>query len=321
MEKIIPIVLACDNNMADMCSVTISSIIANASEKYTYEIYIFHTRLNKENIQNLECMSKRNVKINCIDIKNYIEFNALYETIDYPYEMYYRFYASLILKYEKIIYLDCDTIAIKDVANLYNENLKSNPIGMVIDFTHYVHCSNKDFNSGVMLINTKLFEDLKIREKCIKLLKENTQYQFPDQTAINITCKDNIKVLGTEYNYQVSLANYHKFKKEIKKKKFKKLFLNEPNIIHFSYITKPYKSIYSVYNKQFWQYAKNSPYYMQLISKYLEDPYKVLRTCQIEDIYIEMVEEGKVGLKKIIEVLLYQIRHWFLYKISRGDKK
>lgn len=265
-------------------------------------------------------MSIQNINVSCINIEKHVNFKILYKTEKYPYEMYYRYYAPLILQYDKIIYLDCDTIAVNDVANLYNENLDGYPIGMVRDFDCYIHHSNMDFNSGVMLIDAKLFEKLKIREKCIKVLKENTKYKFPDQTALNIVSRDNVKELYPQYNHQVSLAYYHKFKEEIRKRKFRKLFLDKPEIIHFSYITKPYKNIYSIYNKQFWQYAKNSPYYMELVSKYLEDPYKVLKNSPIEDIYIDMAKEGKIGLKKIFEVLIYQIKYWFIYKINEGEE-
>ena len=318
MEKI-PIVLSANDKFADLCSVAISSIIQNGNINNLYDIYIFYTRLSNENIKRLEQNTKQNISIKCINISEFIDFKNLYEIENYTYEIYYRYYIPLILKYEKVIYLDSDIIVVDDIAKLYNEDIGDAPVGVVRDFTHYIDHSNFDFNSGIMLINTKKFEELKIRDKCIELIKKNN-FRFPDQNALNIVCKDNAYLLEPKYNYQVSLAYYHRFKKEIRKNKFKHKFEEEPIIIHFSYVTKPTNNIYSKYNKDFWKYAKYTPYYNQLVDKFLADPYKVLRESPIEDIYIDMAEEGKVGLRKIFETLLYQLKYWILYKIRRKDK-
>lgn len=321
MQNKIPVVFSTNDNYVHLCSVAISSVIENASNKNIYEIYVFYTRLSETNILNLENMSKENITIKCVNIQEYLEYDILYETSEYPIEMYYRYYAPLILKYEKIVYLDCDIIVIDDVAKLYNEDLENKPIGIIMDFTHYIDESNMDFNSGVIVFNTEEFEKQKIREKCLELLKSNTQYKFPDQTALNIVCKNNAKILKPKYNYQVSLAYFNKFKKKINKKRFRKLFEDEPIVIHFSYVTKPHKNIYSTYNKYFWKYAKKTNYYNQLIDEYVKDPYEVLKNSPIEDTYIDMTREGNVGLRKIFYVLSYQLKYWILFKITGGKKQ
>lgn len=315
MQKI-PIVFSTNDDFADLCSTAIWSIIKNGTKNNFYDIYVFYTRLSEINIEKIEKNNVDNAKIQCVDITKYINLDDFYEIDNYTYEIYYRYYASIILDYEKIIYLDSDIIVVNDIANLYNEDIKDSPIGVVRDFTHYIDHSNFDFNSGVMLINSKKFEELKIREKCIELIKNNN-FKFPDQAALNITCKDNAFLLKPKYNYQISLTYYHRFKKEIRKSKFKSLFEDEPLVIHFSYITKPYNNIYSKYSKDFWECAKLTQYYDELVDKFLKDPYEVLRASPVEDIYIDMTEEGKVGLKKIFEVFFYQIKYWFLYKIKK----
>lgn len=319
MEKVIPIAFACNDNAADICSVSIASIIKNSNKKNFYEIFIFQTRLSIKNIDKLEKMSTENISIKCVNISKYIDLKNFYETSEYPFEMYYRLYAPLILDYKKIIYLDCDTIVINDIAKLYDENIDNETIGMVINFDCYFHKRNIDYNSGVILINCKKFEQNQIREKCIELLKNNT-YKFPDQTAINIVAKNKIKTLGPKYNYQVSLAYFHRFKKIIRKKEYREKFKEKPIIIHFSYITKPYNNIFSEYNNEFWVCAKYTPYYEELVEKYVESSYQVLRNSPVEDIYIDLTKEGKVGLRKIFEVLFYQLKYWLEFKLKGVQK-
>ncbi len=323
MQKKIPIVFSCDSNYVPLCSVAISSIVENASDKNLYEIYVFHTRLKKEDILNLEALSKDNVSVRCMDVSEYLDYDILYATSEYPIEMYYRYYAPLILKYDKIIYLDCDTIVIDDIEKLYNEDLENKPIAMIMDFTYYTNEIYTNLNSGVLVFNTKEFKKQKIREKCLDVLKKNTNYRFPDQTALNIVCKDNMKVLKPMYNYQTNLASYDKFKTKIRKKKYKDLFVEQPIIIHFTYVTKPYRNIYSKYNKYFWQYAKKTAYYNQLIDEYTKDPYEVLRTSPVDEVCIDIAREGKAGLRKIFHIFGCQMKYWFLFKVygKRKNKK
>ena len=320
MEKIIPIVFACNDNVADICSVSIASIIKNSNKNYNYEISIFQTRLSNIHIENLQNMSKENVRIKCVDISEYINFEDFYETQKYPFEMYYRLYIPLILDYSKVIYLDCDTIVVDDIAKLYEESLDNEAMGMVINFDCYLNTKHIDYNSGVVLMNCRDFENMQIREKCKSLLETN-RYKFPDQTALNIAAKGKIKTLDPQYNYQVSLAHYHRFKRVIRKRKYMETFAKEPVVIHFSYITKPYNNIYSKYNDNFWNYAKYTPYYKKLVQRYAEHSYEVLLNSPVEDIYIDLTEAGKVGLRKIFEVLFYQLKYWAVYKFKGVHKK
>ena len=57
MQNKIPVVFSTNDNYVHLCSVAISSVIENASNKNIYEIYVFYTRLSETNILNLENMS------------------------------------------------------------------------------------------------------------------------------------------------------------------------------------------------------------------------------------------------------------------------
>lgn len=319
MQKI-SIVFSTNDKFVSFTSVAIESIKENASNNLYY-IYIFHSRLSKNNINNLEKQSNAKVVIKCMDISKEINFNDLYEVDNYTYEIYYRYYAPKILnQYKKIIYLDSDIILLEDIAKLYNENIDNSPIAAILDFKNYVKKANFYFNSGVLVFNVKQFENQQIRNKCLELIKK-IHYKLPDQDALNEVCKNSVYLLNPKYNHQVSLAYYHKFKHNVKTKKYKLLFKEEPIIIHFSYITKPNVTICSKYNKDFWKYASKTAYFNQLVDSYLKDPYEILRNSPVDDIYIDLTREGKVRLRRIINVFFYQLASWFLYKLEKGSKK
>lgn len=317
----IPIVFSVNDKFSKFASVAIQSIIENATIGHKYIIYVFYINLSKSNIDKLESQKNQYVEIKCVNINKYIELKNFYEIGDYTYEIYFRYYIPKILKqYDKIIYLDSDIIIVEDIAKLYYEDIGDKPIAAVTDFEHYMNNKNNDFNSGVLVINTKEFERLQIRKKCIELIKLK-KYDFPDQDALNEICKNNVYILNPKYNYQVSLAYYHKFKKNIRKRNFKKLFQEQPIIIHFSYITKPIYNIFSKYNNEFWKYAKNTPYITELLEIYLNNQYEVLRNSPVEDICIDLTEEGRFGIRKIMDIFWYQLKYWFLFKIKTDNRK
>lgn len=314
--KIIPIIYSANDSAVDLCSVSIASIIANSSKKNEYHIYIFNSRLSKKNIKLLNGMSTNNVKVNCLDVKKYINYNDIYELERYPYEIYYRMYASMILPYNKLIYLDCDTIVLKDISELFDVDLNKS-IGCVADYCCYTG-GDYYFNSGVLLINSLLFEKNEVRKKCLDLLKDK-KFKFPDQDSLNIVCKNDHTQLHPKFNYQIHETYVSRFKFRVKIK-YTELFNFTPNIVHFSYLTKPHKSILSIYNKDFWKFAKMSPYYDQLVDFYVNDPYNdVLKKSFLQESYLGEVFNGNVGLSGIFLVFFKSIVFWILFKI-RGDK-
>lgn len=316
--KEIPIVYATNDEFAKLCSVSISSIIENSNKKYKYIIYIFHSRLSKKNIDKLKSLSNNNVIIKVINVSKYIPYSVLYEVVNYTYEIYYRLYATKILNYNKIIYLDCDTILLDDIGKLYKENIKTS-IGIIRDYSSYLRKKDYSFNSGVMLLNKELFEKNKVRDKCIELIKQN-KYELPDQDALNEVCKNDKTFLNPKYNYQMHMAYNNVFKRKVlRNKKYSDLFKEKPIIIHYSYLTKPYYSIFSEYNNYFWKYAKKTPYYNELVDIYLTNSYSVIRKSPVEEIYLDMIYEGKYGLKKILYILKYELIYYINYK--RGKKK
>ncbi|MBQ8535014.1 MAG: glycosyltransferase family 8 protein [Bacilli bacterium] len=313
---IIPIVYSTDDNVADLCSVSISSIFNNSCRKNIYKIYVFYSRLSKKHINNLESMSKLNIKVKCIDVSKYINYDDLYEVERYPYEIFFRLYIPFILDYDKVIYLDCDTIVLDDISLLYKEKINTS-LGCVADYCFYTG-GDYYFNSGVLLFNSKIYRKNKILDKCINLLKEDKSFKFPDQDILNIICCDDHTELHPKYNYQIHELYVSRFRCLIDFK-YRDLFNFSPVVVHYSYLTKPHKTILSSYNKYFWMYAKDTKYYNQLVDKYLDDPFKVVYNSFLEEMYLNSVYDGKIGLKGIFNTFFKSLKYWFLYK-RRGGK-
>lgn len=113
------------------------------------------------------------------------------------------FFNEYIKESENLLYLDSDTIILNSLKGLKNYQ---GTISMVQDSmpkSHYQNLSiplKKYYNSGVLWIDIKKWQENDCNNKIREILKENIPYIFPDQDIINMALKDEIKALPPEYN-------------------------------------------------------------------------------------------------------------------------
>lgn len=124
------------------------------------------------------------------------------------------FLPSYFPMYEKIMYFDNDTLIYGDISNLFQEVTEFNLIGAVRDFYFYIFSEKVDqaeqfgvatmtnyVNSGFIIFNVANFNKFINPEWIIEQINLN-QYQYLDQTLLNILCEDKIDFLPFSYNYQ-----------------------------------------------------------------------------------------------------------------------
>lgn len=265
----IPVVFACNKSYSTYLTVAILSLIKNCSKDNLYKLFVLHTELSEQEIQTLENLSVDNVIIKCIDVNKYIEGLVLPTSIHLSKEAYYRILIPEILnEYKKVLYLDCDIVIQRDVAELYNEDIGNNVLGAVINPSSpgnvsYINKNikidyKKYFNSGVLIFNNETFRKNSIKEKCLSLMVNIAQYVLLDQDLLNIACLNKVKYLDVKWNYIYFFANSITILPE-----FAAIYnkCKTPYIIHYASGRKPWND-YPVYlGEYWWKYAKKSPYY------------------------------------------------------------
>ena len=152
----------------------------------------------------------------------------------FPYMATVRCFLAKILKEDKVIYLDIDTIVDGDLSELWSLNLNNNYIA-----AHFENRKINYINSGVLLMNLKLIRETKVDDVIIKLLK-NCKFQFPDQDAMNLVFKNRILGLDSKFN-----------------KLGKDYVYNEDFIIrHWAGVIKPWKEDATELDKELWNKYK-----------------------------------------------------------------
>lgn len=189
-------------------------------------------------------------------------------------ETYYRFsLGELIPHLNKIIYLDTDIIAYRDLTNLYNLNFN----GKII--LGQLSCANKspktgiyNINAGLLILNLDRMRQIKMEKKVLDIINKGYKNKFHDQGLINQFFYKYIGIIPPEYNTRP-------FKNYIDAIKYNNdtgnLYDNDhlffswlyPSIRHYLGYSKP---IYSkTYNKNdWWYFASKSKYFIKKTNNY-----------------------------------------------------
>ncbi len=267
-NKTIPIFFACDENFVKFTAVTITSLIANASKEFSYDIHILCTKISEDKKQKVIKLANENFKIYFDDVTNYLKSISYRLPIRdyYSKTTYYRLFISeMFPELDKALYLDSDMIVLGDVSELYNNDIGENYVGacneqaMVqtdVYGTYVEKCigldRNKYFNAGMLLINCAQFRKQKILDQFIRLLHEYSFVVTQDEDYLNFICKD--KVFWIENSWNVETYGKIKYSEATAK------------IIHYLMVGKPWHFKDVPFAEIFWNYAKQTSFYEEINS-------------------------------------------------------
>lgn len=217
--NIIPVVFITDNNYAIPTSVALQSMIDNANPCYNYDVYVLSKSVSITNINYFKQMAQKNVRVNIINIEN----NTLQK---FDEEGYYvsstallKFdIANFLPQYDKVLYLDGDVLILRDISELFKINIEGYYVAAVPDMAAIDACHFEEhldirnyFNSGVMLLNTKLIREEELTEKLYEVKKMHPEYQCMDQDVFNDVFSKHILFLPPKFNlmfYNFLIANF-----------------------------------------------------------------------------------------------------------------
>lgn len=280
MNKI-PIVLASDRNCAAQMYITILSAISNKERDSFYDFYcLIPNKYSKRVRYQFKQLSERfsNVKITFKNMKQaFSNIDMQIPHITTP-TFYRLLIADILHQYDKVIYLDIDTIVLQDLTTLYNTNLEDNYVAgvraasYILNYqnnkTYYdsVGLKNMDYyiNAGVMIWNLKKIRNENITKHLLQMT--NNTYRFMDQDIINIAFYGKIKHIDFKYNVMTSYKTMFLDNPETRNKlndiygeKTFQNALDNPVIIHYVSEQKPWNNKTLWLAKNWLYYAKKSP--------------------------------------------------------------
>ncbi|MDR1233113.1 MAG: glycosyltransferase family 8 protein [Puniceicoccales bacterium] len=242
MDETIDIAFVFDDKFSDLFKVAIYSITKNT--KSNLAVHIVDCGISEGNKDLIQKFTSEFKNISSIEFK-IPERVEVFENYTIPVHfsaaIFYRLAIPKVFsELDRVIYLDCDTIAVGDISELWNEDLNGRPFGAIEEDGNFFNAKTKwrrmkeinfpenkhYYNSGVLLIDTHKFEDNKIFERVIGFVK-NTDLQLscPEQDAMNLCLADDEHMtLSPKYNFIPFAFSSAECLKKIK----------EPIIMHYA---------------------------------------------------------------------------------------
>ncbi len=248
----ISVMFSSSNTYAPYLGVTISALMKNMDPKRNYDILVLETELTEQCKKEIaaEVIPHENCCLRFINLKKEL---SVYNDLFYVYppyspETYYRLFVDRFCEgYDKIIYIDSDSLILTDLCELYDLDLgdfwvaatkdyvlqtraKRGVIDrgisiryytdniIALDYKKYIQC-------GVMVFNLKQLREVNFSQKAVQMLQYLHNPKYVDQDVINKVCEDHILYLSPKYNfltfYQDSMREQvdESFREEISKAK------------------------------------------------------------------------------------------------------
>lgn len=289
------------NNVAIACSsskeyvpylsVYLSSIIEHTSPERKYDIFVFERGIDTENKRKLlNFVQKDNVSLRFIDPSYLFENRKLYVSLPYfKEECYYRIASPIVLnRFDKIIFTDIDLIMKQDILDcalidlngkviaackepmmqeMYEDNYVENNIQIRKYLDDILRIEpNEYFNTGVCVIDVNKYNRIEAFNE-ISSLMQKYNFLYQEQDALNVYFKDNFFELSPLWNGEVSPSILN-VKKEYHRQ-YKDNF-NSSHIFHWLGSIKPWLYPTKEYGEIWWQYARKSPFYEEILARLID---------------------------------------------------
>lgn len=271
--------------------VSLTSLITNLKIGAKLKVFVIYDEIDENTISKIvHNFSKPNINIQfidvgiykyCLDIENPQVYNKL--TSHFNQSLFLRIYIPYLLPKEidKVIYLDCDTLVLRDISCLWQVNLNEKFLGAIPEpITLHNDLSimrmrefefaltQEYFNSGVLYMNLKRIRNMDIIPLAI-FYNKKFKLPYADQDILNLIFKDYLMLepkynsilvrgspLGIAYlKSYVTLGRANIFSQNQVKES-----IDFPVILHFITSEKPwlYPGVFYLHKNTWWKYFNMS---------------------------------------------------------------
>ena len=281
-----------DDNYVQHCVAMLCSVLEN-NPNHDVFIHLLHHALS-QNSQDLisNIVQRYGAKI-CyyeVDINQLSNVSIAENHPNLSIATYFRFCLPSLLdnSINKILYLDCDVIVLKDISDLFLIDLEGYGVAGVKDVTpgsdmHRqlmgLELDDRAFCAGVLMINLEYWRDNKCEERMFKYASEmKGKLIMEDQDVLNYVFRKHWFQLPYKYGYTpMSIASLDK------SQKYADLFeyVFSPSIIHYAAHVKPWLDIRIPDDQYYWKYVKHSGYPTPTITHCQERYRKAIRLAKV----------------------------------------
>jgi lipopolysaccharide biosynthesis glycosyltransferase len=212
---------------------------------------------------------------------------------------YYRLLLPALLEYDKVLYIDSDTLVLAGLEELFNIDISNNLVAGVVDpggytsqIFHHLEENDPYLNGGLLLMNLKLMREMNFVEACKRIYHQyQSEINYGDQDVLNLVARGLKKNIDNKFcvSQQVNDQTYQNIENAIK----------HSYIIHFVGGIKPWMRCANKKAFSFWWDYANKLNIPDLAPIEITNITQVLFLAQCHDINEEYVDASRWKSKAI----------------------
>ena len=251
-----------DNNYAQHLGVTIASILTT-NPKHNFHFYVLDGGISEKNKNKLFLLKKiKQFELDFVPMdENEFSGCPVPPNSHISLATFYRFkILSLFPNLEKILYLDCDLLVLKDLKPLFEINLNKSWMALCADYFSdklSVELKIKDrpyYNAGVIMFNLKECRKNNLEKKLFQYAISHPDLRYGDQDVINMVVGAHILTLPQSFNCQ-----FQPFVCDLENRILSKI--KEITILHYTSGLKPWKTnSQHQLNDYYFKFLKHTPW-------------------------------------------------------------
>jgi len=267
-----------DNNYAPHACASIASVLEYRDLKRSYHFYLFAPDLELKHREKFTSFIETYGQLYTFINTQAFDYANFSQKVELRYGRGEKNFAAMFFKIlferylpgdvSRIISLDSDTIALSDLSELFDRDLRGQTLAAVPENISKNHLKEIGFarratyfNSGVLLIDMKKWREQCVDNKLMQRFDNETSYSMHDQDLLNIEFKDNFYQLPQRYNQMVYLFHVPTLLLKIRLRYILIKGLSEEGILHYTG-TKPWQAeCWHPYRHLYFKALEKTPYH------------------------------------------------------------
>lgn len=290
-QPVVSIVTAASQLFVPYLGVLFLSLAEQSDRARTYDVIVLHTKLTTADQKQLSRISEGfpNISIRFANVRSLMQHEHLSVQENLSVETYYRYLIPELLPgYEKVLWMDADVLVKADIAKLYDLDLTGNCLAAAYDLDFIGgYKSDADlkkyadkqmhlrqplsyFQAGVLVLN---LAEIRRHYSAKDFINKTNEYNWRmmDQDVLNIFFEGKVTYFPQKWNVVMNWESYGKSRFDIMQHAPLPLWKEylearqDPAVIHYAGAVKPWKVPDCDYACDFWDCARRSPFYEEIL--------------------------------------------------------
>lgn len=208
------VVYACNDSYVYQTIISMVSLIKHNND---VRLHLFADHITSDHIQRIQdCLQRYDKTVTIINAEDVFRGVLLEQQDRHPRTIYAKLLLTEIIKADRVLYLDSDTIVTGSLAELMRVKMEGFlAAGVLMPYSDKVkaavgiHRNSPYICDGVVLLNLNLWRLSGLRDTCLDYIRQcEGEPPMQSEGTLNLVCETRIKVLDPQYNLMPSMLMY-----------------------------------------------------------------------------------------------------------------